>query len=306
MSNKKMPHTEAALIEIFRKDNIDEQYFQKFIAYYKYCFAELFEDYKDYSDEDFDEGDSVQAMAIRCTNLFIKPYLELIGRGHGEEWAYSFSDCVEDGESAIYFTYNNVKSIDPDMAKKELLIHTKSLGGDAYFQNHYIHLFEVQANPTGRIEAAQKYSRLYKEQLAKGKSELFAHQYAGLMADGAYHQIYCEDYAFAYEDALLQKRSEEFASIYANKYASALVNIKRRHGISDDERMIGFAIEKVKAYMNAWQYAKKNQIKDFEQFASIYENVHLNTYFADEGVPFTNLEEVDKMVLIEVLKRFNK
>ena len=88
MSNKKTAHTESELIEIFKQEGIDEKHFSKFLAYYKVCFDELYEDHKDCEDDDFEEGDSVQASALWCTNRFIKPYLELIAKGHGEEWAH--------------------------------------------------------------------------------------------------------------------------------------------------------------------------------------------------------------------------
>jgi hypothetical protein len=50
---------------------------------------------------------------------------------------------------------------------------------------------------------------------------------------------------------------------------------------------------------------KSNQLKDFERFASIYENVHLNTYFADAGWPDGDKEEIDKAILEKALAKFN-
>jgi hypothetical protein len=148
--------------------------------------------------------------------------------------------------------------------------------------------------------------KIYKEQLAKGKSEVYAHHYSDLMANGEYHEIYCEEYAFAYDKAISENKSSEYASVFANKYASELVDIKRRYGISEDEEMIDFAIEKVNAYMKAWQYGEENQLKDFELFAEIYENIHLNTCFLDDITENKSSEEFDKLVLEKTLERFNK
>ncbi|CAM4275926.1 hypothetical protein [Flavobacterium terrigena] len=306
MSNKKTSHTDNELITIFQQDNINEKYFPKFLAYYKKCFDDLYDDHKDFNDDDFDEDDSVQASALWCTNRYIKPYLEHIARGHSEEWAHSIADSAEDGERIVYFVYSDLMRINPELAKKELLIHTKSLGNDEHFERQYLYLFEVMDEPNGRIQTALNYSKIYKEQIEKGKTAVYSHQFADLMSDGHYNEIYCEEYAFAYDEAVNKNKSEEYISVYSDKYASVLVDIKRRHGISDDEEMIDFAIEKVKAYMNAWEYGKENKLKDFKRFAEIYEHTHLNTYFADAGWPEESREKMDSMILEKTLEKFNK
>lgn len=51
---------------------------------------------------------------------------------------------------------------------------------------------------------------------------------------------------------------------------------------------------------------KKNQLKDFNRFAEIYENEHLNAYFPDEIIENKSLEETDSLVLEKTLERFNK
>jgi hypothetical protein len=306
MSNKKTAHTEAELIEIFKKDNIDTKYNEKFITYYQSCFNELYEDHKDWNDDDWRDGDSVQASALWCTNYFIKRYLELMAKGHGEEWAHELAHTAEEGERAVFFVYSDLSAINPELAKKELLIHAKSFGYDEYFEKHFIFLFEEVADPVGRIESAKNYSRIYKEQLSKGKSEIYAHHYADLISYGDYNEIYCEEYAFAFDKAISENKNENYAIVYADKYGSALVNIKGRYGISDDEEMIDFAIQKVNAYMKAWEYGTENKLVDFNRFAEIYENVYLNTFYS-ESKDFNKSEsEIEKQVLEEVLKRFNK
>jgi len=254
--NKKIAHTETELLVIFKQDGNDEKYFSKFLAYYKVSFNELLEDHKNWTDDDFDEGDSVQASALWSANDFIQKYIGFIEKGHGEEWSHQMAHSLEGGERAVYFVHSDLEAINPELAKKELLLYTKALCGDEYFKKYYLLLFEVQADPNGRIETAQNYSRIFKEQVAKGKSEIYAHHYADYMADGTYNEIYCEEYAFAFDKAINEKKSEVYARIYANKYASALIDIKARFGISDDEEMIDFAIEKVNGYMKAWEYVE--------------------------------------------------
>lgn len=256
--NKKVSHSEEELISIFKLAGINEKYFSKFLKHYKHCYDELYEDYKNFEDDDFEEGDSVQASALWCTNGYIKSYLELIDKGHSEEWAHEMASTVNEGASAISSVYDDIERNNPELAKKDLLIYTKSLGGDEFFEKHYMFLFEVSSNPYTRIETAKNYSLLYKSELNKGKSEVYAHHYADLMSMEEYHEIYCEEYAFAFDKAKNDNKSEDYARVYAEKYASALVDIKRRHGISDDEAMIDFAIEKVEAYMESWSNSNQN------------------------------------------------
>lgn len=305
MSDKKTAHTEAELIESFKNEGIDEQYFQKFIAYYKVCFDELYGCYKDYEDDDFDEGDSTQAGAFRCMYRYIKPYLQLIERGHSEAWAHDIAYSANDDlELDAHYAHSDLQNDNPDLARKNLLIHTKSLGGDEHFEKYYMYLFDADSDPRCRIETAENYSKEVKKQLAKGKSALYAHEYANLRME--YDPMFCEYYAFAYEESLSEEGDEEFSRVYAEKYASTLIDLRREYVIALDEDAIDFDIEKVNAYRKAWVYAKENELKDFERFASIYEDVHLNTYFADGGMPNKSKEEIDVMVLKKVLERFNK
>lgn len=306
MINKKTAHSEAELIEIFTKDNIDPKYFNKFITYYHSCFDELYEDHKDWNEDEWPEGDSVQASALWSTNNYIKRYLEHIALGHGEEWAHEMAYTNAEGEKAVFCVYTDLSASNPEIAKKELLIHAKSFGYDEHFVKHFIFLFEEVADPVGRIETAKNYSKIYKEQLSKGKSKIYAHHYADLISCGDYNEIYCKEYAFAFDKAISENKNENYALVYADKYGSALVNIKGRYGISNDEEMIGFAIQKVNAYMKAWEYATENKLVDFKRFAEIYENVYLNTLHSESKDFNKSKAEFEKQVLEEVLNRFNK
>lgn len=306
MENKKWRPSETELIEIFNKQNMDQKYQTKFVGYYNYCFDDMYSDYEDWENSDWEEDESLHKSSMNVTGMYFEEYLELIAKGHGEEWAHSLAHTAEDGERAVYHTYHEVREIDKELAKKELAIYIKSFGEDHYFEKYLQFLFEDLADPDGRVKSAKEYSKIYKIQLEKGKSEVYAEKYADLMAGSDYHEIFCEDYAIAYDKAIAENRSERYASLYAYKYASAVVDIKRRYGISEDEEMMDFAVEKVNAFMHAWEYAQENKLDDFERFARLYENIHLNTYYADRGRPNLSNEEIDQWVLTETLEKFNK
>jgi hypothetical protein len=304
--NKRTKHTEEELKLIFNQENIDDKYFIKFLDNYKRGFDELFEDYKDWKDEEFEADDSVQNSALSFAIMRIKKYAEQIAKGHGEEWAQIIVNNSEEGEREIFFAYQDLIKINSELAKKELLIYCKYLGGDKYFEKHYIYLFEIVDEIDGRIEKAKEYSKLFKEQIAKGKSEVYAHEYSNLISDGEFHKIYCEEYAYAYDKAINEDKSERYSREFAEKYGDALVDIKRRYGISEDEEQIDYAIEKVNVYMSAWEYKEENKLMDFQRFATIYENQYFNTYYTNEGNPKGEKEKIDKEILGETLKRYNK
>jgi hypothetical protein len=302
-SSKRNRHTEEELIVIFNQENIDKKYLSIFLSNYKICFDELYEDWKD---EDFEAGDSVQASALLFAKMRVKTYTEQLAKGHGEEWAHIIANTQAEGEIAIYLAYQDLMITNSELAKKELLIYCKSLGGDKYFEKHYIYLFEIVDEINGRIDKAKEYSKLFKEQIAKGKSEVYAHEYSDLISEGDFHKIYCEEYAYAYDKAINEGKSERYAREFAEKYGEALVDIKRRYGISEDEELIDHAIEKVNVYMTAWVYKEEHKMIDFQRFATIYENIHFNTYYNDEGRPEGSKQQIDMEILEKVLIKFNK
>ena len=305
-SSKRNRHTDEELIVIFNQEKIDKKHLSLFLSYYKICFDELFEDYKDWNDEDFEADDSVQSSALFVAKMRIKNYAEQIAKGHGEEWAQIIVNNSEEGEIAIYLAYKDLMITNSELAKKELLIYCKSLGGDKYFEKHYIYLFEIVDEIDGRIEKAKEYSKLFKEQIAKGKSEVYAHEYSDLISEGEFHKIYCEEYAYAYDKAINEGKSVRYAREFAEKYGDALVDIKRRYGISEDEEQIDFAIEKVNVYMTAWEYKEEHKLIDFQRFATIFENIHFNTYYNDEGRPEGSKQQIDMAILENALIKFNK
>lgn len=305
MEDKKWRPSEVELIEIFNKQNIDQKYQTKFVDYYNYCFDDMYSDYEDWENSDWEEDESLHKSAMNVTGMYFDTYLECIANGHGEEWSHALAHTAEDGESAIYYTHEEVYKIDEELADKEVRIYAKSLGGDEYFIKYFAHLFEIGSITDDKTEKAEKYSHIYKREITNGKTEIYADKYAYLMAAGEYNPIFCEDYAIAFDNTISNGRDEEYAEIYADQYASNLIDIKARH-FDPDQDSIEFAIERAKSYMQALDYRNENKIEDFKSFAEMYETAHLNTYFADAGRPDLSRDEIDKLVLKMTLERFNK
>jgi hypothetical protein len=308
MIDKKTPHTEAHLIEIFKEKGLNEKYFPKLYAYYKHCFEELYEyEYKKWTEEDYEEtGDSAHKGALEVTDMFIEAFLGEKTKGQGDDWAFAVASCVEEGEVVYHITYHDIKKTNPELAKQELLIHSGTFGGDENFIKHYIYLFEIEVVFKDLENRAKKYSEIYKTQSVLSKSEVYIHEYARLLSSGDYNPIYCEEYAYAYDKAVKEGKSEVYALEFAEVYGEELVDIKARYGISENEELINYAIEKVDAYMTAWEYNEKHHLKNFKRFADIYETIYFNSYYPNEEGLIGTKEEIDVKILEKVLKQYNK
>ena len=121
MIDKKTPHAEAHLIEIFKEKGLNEKYFQKLYAYYKHCFEELYEDeYINWTEEDYNETvDSAHKDALSVTDMFIEDFLREKAKGQCDEWSFAVANCIEEGEVVYHITYHDMKKINPDLAKQE-------------------------------------------------------------------------------------------------------------------------------------------------------------------------------------------
>ncbi len=306
MINKKTPFTEAEISAVFREREIDEKYFKRFYDSYIECFKEIYEDEsKNCNEEDIEEiGDYAHTSALTVTDMYIEIFLREKALNHGDEWAHAVAHAEEE-ESTYYFVYDDLNKSNPELAKKELLILCQSYNEDEYFEKHFKYLYEEGSGFNGGAERARNYSKIYKEQLSKGKSNVYAHKYAELIASGD-DPIYCEEFAYAYDKAISNGKNEEYAYRYAYMYGEVLVDIKRRAEIHDEEDLIDFNIEKVNAYMNAWEYNEKHKLTDFKRFADIYETIYFNSYYTDEEGPIGTKEEIDAKILEMVLEQYHK
>ena len=121
-----------------------------------------------------------------------------------------------------------------------------------------------------------------------------------------------------YTNYYAQRRNEEYVSIYnqqinkgrsalyANKYASELVDVKRRYGICDDEESLGFAKSKAVAFINGWEYAENNKLEDRSRFIKCYEDAYLNTCYSDNPYEWKTIEECEKITLDKALIEYEK
>lgn len=252
------------------------------------------------------EKDDTPATLLDVPNDYIDSYIESRQNGFSKIWSTTRAklEIMLDTRNAVYRCYEEVAEVDKNLALSDLKVFCTLKNGDELYTDFlvdYVINYGYSERPIEELAAG--FSRIYKEQLEKGKSEIYANKYASLMAGDEFHKIYCEEYAYIYDQSLALGKSEEYAERYSEKYASELVDVKRRAGIHDDEESLEFARNKAKAYINGWEYATENDIRAKKDFIDFYSSSYLNTIYSDE---WTSNEELEKITLKKALEQFEK
>ncbi|PKD17612.1 hypothetical protein APR41_05220 [Salegentibacter salinarum] len=253
------------------------------------------------------EEDDTPATLLDIPNDYIDCYIENRKNGFSKVWSKTQAELkiMRDLNNTVIRCYEEVASSDKHEALKDLQVFCKLKNGDKRYTDFLIdYVINNGYSERPVEEIAADFSRTYRKQLEKGKSEIYADKYASLIAEDYYHEIYCEDYAFIYDQALTKGKSEEYAKRYAEKYASELVDVKRRAGIADDEESLEFAKAKAKAYINGWEYATTNSIQEKSGFIDCYSNCYLNTFFSDNINEWSSIEQCEEIVLRKTLEKF--
>ena len=296
--DRKKPHTKDELVDLYSKMKYPMEYFVKFESNYQKHYLMNYSDMKDYEDDDFEDDESIGGVALQYASEYMNKFMAQLNSGHSEEWAHLVAESYEDDDELIVENaYSSMFLKLAELAKQDLRLHCKSLGGDEFFEKHYLFLFETGEGWNNPREVAAEYSRIYKQQITDGKSEIYAHEYANLKSKNVFVEIYCDKYAYAYDKALLEGKSNEYAELFADMYGDGAAN----YGEREHRDIPEFWEEKVFAYMKGWEYATNNNLSD--KFIGLYQNVYMNSIYTDEPgeIPWDRLDEY---VLEEALKRY--
>lgn len=126
------------------------------------------------------------------------------------------------------------------------------------------------------IDNASEYIVQYASQIERGKSPLYANQYAKHFFENN-DEDFCNFYASKYEESINKGRSE-IASI---RIAGACEDYF--DSWPDDNYLLGK--EAIKGYMAGFEYAIDEGIDSPEDFAEIYMEEHISRLFPDEKDP---------------------
>ncbi|MDB5013586.1 MAG: hypothetical protein JWQ25_1788, partial [Daejeonella sp.] len=208
-------YSEADLKRILEKSNTKNEYFDFFILKYNYWLSEVKRDYKDFTEDDIDDGDTLSDIALRITQDYVDEYIKHVEKGHSPLWAETYADYMEEhAETAFHYSYERVKDDSPEQAINELLIECKSLNADEYFTKYFLFLFSSGNGRDCPQEKAEIYSKAFNQQIKLGKSEIFATTFADNLADQYYSELYCYAYADAYDRAMQQGKTDSYAHVY--------------------------------------------------------------------------------------------
>ena len=276
-------------------------------------FAEVFTDFLEKFITELETDDQIHeedtpATLLEIPLMYIKPYTENRIKGFSKLWSDAYAIHIIDYSirNIMPHCYLEVSMVDKETAMKDLDLYCELSGKGKLYTDYLIDaVINIGWHDTEVEKRATDYVRMHNLQIKNGKSETFALKYAQLMADEEYHEVYCEEYAFMYDESLCKGKCETYAELYADKYAEAMVNIKARTGIHDNEEIIDFAKSRVKAFMNAWEYASNNRLENSKLFIENYQNTYSKILFSDNST-YKDIEEVEKIALKNALEMHEK
>lgn len=150
-------------------------------------------------------------------------------KGFSTDWAreYALRYYIEEQEEhSIAYAFDHVKGINPNQAITDLRLYAELNNQDEHFIKHFTFFIEIdELSPTPPIIVqAKNYSEVYKQQIAKGKSEAYAHKYAEMIAEDKWWEYGCEVAALEYEKAIQAGCSPMAATCYADDISDVIVN----------------------------------------------------------------------------------
>lgn len=248
-----MKHTNEELTEIYssyKGDKIHAEYFLK-------TYETSYDDFE--KDEDWeDESESLEEHTLNfCLEFYLPIFLKYLKIGHNPSWANEIALSCEDEQIAVLDTYHKIKKENPAFAKSEIELYGKSLSNEERFIKYYLYLMEHDYVIDVEKRAAN-YTKLFKEEIVSGKSEIYAHEYAdNRVSSEGFSEFYCEAYATYYEKSLNEGKSKEYAEIYAEKMGDYLAN--NFSNLSQIKNDFDFDVfhEQILKEMKEWENNKK-------------------------------------------------
>jgi hypothetical protein len=202
----------AEIKNIALENNIPEEYYQEFIERVNIEIEEMLSEESFYKEE-------IKESCIRFGVRYVDKYMEEIKKGHSKKWANIYANSLEEHNHAFNDAYTELYKIDTFFAKQEMKTHCKAVNGDEHFERYFLYLMNEGEGANNPDNQASIYSRTYKEQMANGKSERFAHEYANLMAEDKWTEAGCYSYAKAIDEGLSGLCAHEISEYYGNRYS---------------------------------------------------------------------------------------
>lgn len=203
-------------IDAFLETNgFQQEVEQEFYEYVEFYFTELDNDEHFETEEDVIRAfKTVKKYVIAFDNSYKKGY----SKAWNKVWADKQSEYLPD--DVFKDCYDASKQQSPELAEKDLELFCKAHNGDELFLKHLKTLANHGWSDGVLLpeEEAKLYSKIYKEQIAGGKSEMYADVYARNLAEEPNSLTYCDKLAQTYENCILKgmKKDDALAVAYKN------------------------------------------------------------------------------------------
>jgi hypothetical protein len=263
---------EELLRNAFEHLSIDEELYSLFKARANRCVNELA---KQFEPEPPDKED--YDYSIETATTYIQEFARQVHIGHSKLWSEKYSYYLE-ANGEVYSVQDAFNAVmikhGKDKADQELTLYAKSLNDDPVFVESYIYFFHDGFEDPEKT--AKEFVSQYNSLIKKGKSDIYAEQYALQILGN--DPAYCELYASKFEESINKGRDKDKSRIIANAYK----NLYYDYWPKDDNYL---GIEAHKGYMKGFEYAIDNGIGSPGTFAEDYMKAYLHSLFPDEEEP---------------------
>lgn len=250
---------EGTLKQAFAKMEIDNKYYPVFVERATQAVNDIalaFEPEKD---------DIVASLDI--ATKFMNIYIGQIDAGLSETWAetYAYHRLDEDADISAWEAFFAVhKSRGYEQAKNELIHFARFLDDDPSFVENYANFFIYKWT----IEDVKEFTRIKKTLIEKGKSEVYAREYA-LHHRSTPVDDYCHLFASKFEECI--NKGIEIGNAYT--IAEAYEDCYDTHYPQDYDLE---GKEFIDVYIKGFEYAIVNGIDPPDEFAKEYQRAYYN------------------------------
>lgn len=290
---------ETVLAE-YAKTGLDIKYADAFWQQYSATYDKV--------SEESPEADDNSDYALYSTKKGIPWYILYKNIGHPEKWcqmAWNFgvyengnTDSLKDIADCLWdIASNRFCEHDPDF-KQELKRHCDFIGkqfgkSDIYMRFFYV-WYEDMYGGSEKLDHFDQMEYAYNDAISQGKSEDFAYFYATWERFGAWRIAELRE--------RLQKEGwdENYVRMYLYQYADGLEEDGEEREHPD---IPAYWEEKVDAFMKGWDYARKHDLDT--KFAERFRDIYLNLAHPDE-MPDYPFSEVERKAIEETLKLYGK
>lgn len=186
--------------------------------------------------------------ALELTKKQVGIVVGQLKMGHSLDWADLYADKeIDFDEYIVYEVYKELRTRDNELAMRELQKHADALLSDDIAKRMYVRIITDDYDFSDREtkEKSIRYSSLYKQETANGKTDIYSEKYACAVA--------------------VEGCSEEYARL-----AAELFDFVSQKGETDSSLCYTFINDCVEAYINAYfitdyEKLRKEYTKEWQQ-----------------------------------------